>query len=144
MRPQCDESCSGCPSPQRRGFLGAAIALGALVLLLPRRALARKLAIPLAKLPALQRVGASIVLQIHGRAVLLIRDSQTSVSAFSGSCTHKKTAVRYDPKSAKIVCPEHGSLFAMSGQVLKGPATVTLPRFWAKLDLERERILLKL
>jgi Rieske Fe-S protein len=60
----------------------------------------------------------------HG--FFLVRQAH-QLYALSSICTHR----HYDleTKGTQIVCPKHGSLFTPAGQVIKGPATTSLPRF---------------
>lgn len=144
MKTSCHGDCGRCAGLSRRTFIGGVLGLLAALTLAPRRALAKKLAVGLSKVPQLRQEGGSVSLRIKGRYVLLLRDGPTTVRALSARCTHKKTALKYDAKRKRIQCPEHGSIFSVEGKVLKGPAKVDLPRYWSKLDLPKDRLLLKL
>lgn len=130
--------------PRRRTVLQGILAgLGAI--LWPRWAFAKKVAVKLDKLPALKKVGGWTVVKIKGERILIFRETADVVRAVSAICTHKKTLLSYSPSRRMIICKKHGSRFSLSGKVLKGPAKKPLTRFFkAKLDLEKNRIILKL
>jgi nitrite reductase/ring-hydroxylating ferredoxin subunit len=120
------------PPVARRDFLGLAamwsaivtIAFGALgALRLPRAAVvpvpSRKFRVAL---PESLAPGQPFL--PPGRAVAVFRDAQ-GVYAISTVCTHLGCIVKRD--GAGFACPCHGSLFAMDGAVLKGPAPKSLP-----------------
>ena len=48
-------------------------------------------------------------------------------SAISRKCTHLGCRVNYSEKDDLLVCPCHGSRFAVGGKVLHGPAQKDLP-----------------
>jgi nitrite reductase/ring-hydroxylating ferredoxin subunit len=131
------------PRRARRGFLGL-LAGAAGLLLLPGRALAKKLAVKLETLPALKKVGGFVVAKIKGRELLLIRDSDGSVRALTPHCTHKRHPLVYNPKTRTVECHGHGSRFSLDGKAVKGPARDPLRRFGARLDKERGRVILDL
>jgi Rieske Fe-S protein len=58
--------------------------------------------------------------------VLIVR-SGNMIHAASASCTHRNCVLR--AIESEIRCPCHGSRYAPSGVVLKGPATDPLPRY---------------
>lgn len=142
----CDRcTCEAPASPGRRGTLLGLLLGAAGALLWPGRAWAKKVAVALAKLPRLAKVGGYMVVKIKGRPILLIRDSKTSVRAIHPICSHQKTQVIYDHGSRKIVCPNHGSRFELSGKVLNGPAKKPLsPVYPARLDKANKRIIITL
>ncbi|RJO74303.1 MAG: Rieske (2Fe-2S) protein [Myxococcales bacterium] len=123
----------------RRVFLKLSAAATAALALFPRAALAakKKMAVPLAKVEKLKAVDGWAVLQIKDKKVLFIRESETKVNAVSAECTHQKCQVAYNPATKRIECACHGSKFTPAGQVLNGPATVSLPNYNAALDGER-------
>lgn len=92
--------------------------LGALVAML-RRVQTRQ--VPLAvKLPADIPSGLSVV-----EAVVLQRDQDGTLHAFSGQCTH--LGCHLDRiVGDEVVCPCHGSRFRADGSVASGPATRSL------------------
>ena len=131
-------------SVSRRGFVGGLLA--ACFALLPLPVLAKKkLAILLSKLGRLKRVGGYTIARIRKREVLFIRKSKEEVVAIHAICPHRRTRLRYDKKSGRIVCPNHGSVFTLDGRKLKGPAKRDLsPRYDARLDAKGQRVLLTL
>jgi Rieske Fe-S protein len=61
-------------------------------------------------------------LVLKKRNLVLTRDAQGAVKAFSALCTHQGCSVTA-VKSGKISCPCHGSLFdARTGAPVAGPA----------------------
>jgi len=77
--------------------------------------------VALADVPA----GGGVVLQAE--QVVVTRDAQGDVHAFSAVCTHQRCLVSGVADGA-ISCPCHGSVFdAATGEVVRGPATAPLP-----------------
>jgi Rieske Fe-S protein len=60
--------------------------------------------------------------------VLLVRHG-SEMLALSDACTHNKCYVDYLPEQRLIFCPCHGSQFSLTGNVLRGPASLPLQRF---------------
>jgi Rieske Fe-S protein len=59
---------------------------------------------------------------------LLVRDGSGTYFAYNRVCTHLQCVVNYDSQTKRIVCPCHGSSYAVkSGAVLGGPAPRALP-----------------
>jgi cytochrome b6-f complex iron-sulfur subunit len=124
----------------RRDFLRSSGLTLAGLLSLPTvmaRAEGNKVAVPLAKLEMLKTVGGSVVIKVKDKLVLLIRDTATSVKAYSPICTHLHCVVAYRAGENKIKCPCHGSEFDIDGQVVHGPAPRRLEAYAATLDAER-------
>jgi Rieske Fe-S protein len=80
----------------------------------------------LADFPTLATVGGSVVITIpkapaNVRRMVLTRKSADEFVAVSAFCTHQGVIVRpFNPTSNEIVCPEHGSRFAMDGTLIFG------------------------
>jgi cytochrome b6-f complex iron-sulfur subunit len=55
------------------------------------------------------------------------------VVALDARCTHRGCPVDYDASQRQLVCPCHGSKFAVDGTVLTPPARVALKRYTAML-----------
>jgi cytochrome b6-f complex iron-sulfur subunit len=119
----------------RRGFFRRALGVAAGLLLLPAgRAWGKKLALPLDKVPKLEKVGGWMVVKIKGRQVLLVRDGKDSIRALNPTCTHQQCLVGYEPKTGKIECDCHQSHFDLDGKNLDGPAPEPLTTYPASLS----------
>ena len=57
---------------------------------------------------------------------------KNGIYAVSATCSHLGCNVKGE--DTKFVCPCHGSQFALSGRVLQGPATNSLPNFEVSLS----------
>jgi cytochrome b6-f complex iron-sulfur subunit len=131
--------------PSRRGFVGSLSAVAVALLAWPRRALAGGkpwVAVPLDMAPKLKTVGGSMLTQIRGKELLLVRDGETSVRAFEGLCPHEQCQVNYVAESQKIECPCHAALFDLAGKVLEGPPPRALETYAALVD--GDRLLIKI
>ncbi|WP_158892152.1 Rieske (2Fe-2S) protein [Amycolatopsis anabasis] len=68
-----------------------------------------------------------------GKDAILARPTDTTVAAFSATCTHQGCKVA--PAGAELKCPCHNSVFdAMTGAVKKGPAKEPLPALAVKVE----------
>jgi cytochrome b6-f complex iron-sulfur subunit len=77
--------------------------------------------------------GARIV-TFEGKSILVVRTSETTFAALSAVCTHAGCLVRYAPTAQDVSCPCHGSLFALDGSVLRGPAELPLAQYPTSFD----------
>lgn len=66
--------------------------------------------------------------------VLIVQYKKNDYRAMLSACTYEGTAVKYDSAKTKFVCPNHGDEFDKDGRVTKGPATIDLHRYNAKMD----------
>jgi len=82
---------------------------------------------------ALKNVDGFLNVGIPNDRIVIIRTDATSFTALSNICTHAGCAVRFDG-SSKLNCPCHGSSFALSGAVLRGPATRPLKTYTVTFD----------
>lgn len=141
----CSDPCSRCVpgSISRRTFWGVLISFVGLGSL-PSRLFAQTIAIRLDLVPSLKRIGGWTIIEIKGKPVLLVRDSESTVRATHAICTHKKAKLKFNAKKSAIECPNHGSLYNFAGEVLKGPSKKPLMVYQAKLDRDTNRILLTL
>ena len=79
---------------------------------------------------ALNKVGGSETIDTKAGKIIVVRNSDMSVSAFSAKCTHKGGPIKYDEKTGELKCPWHGSRFDVkTGAVLGGPAKSPLPAY---------------
>lgn len=68
--------------------------------------------------------------------IILIRDSDGSYYAQSAICTHLGCLVRWKEDERVFSCPCHGSVFALNGARLEGPAPRDLERISVVLDYD--------
>ena len=86
------------------------------------------------QLPALSQVGGTVTGRAAGVAfpLVVLRSSATQVLAFDARCPHLGCAVR--GAQTLFICPCHGSLFDLAGNVKLGPATSPLKKLTATFD----------
>ncbi len=71
----------------------------------------------------LTKVGGSAYVDSSAGKLIIIRTGESSYSAFSAICTHKRGLLGYDHAKKELECPKHGSIFdAANGKVKNGPA----------------------
>jgi nitrite reductase/ring-hydroxylating ferredoxin subunit len=129
----------------RRGFFGTLSAVAVGLLAWPRQLFAGGkpwVAVPLDMAPKLHKVGGSMMTQIRGKDLLLVRDGEASAHAFEALCPHEQCQLNYAPDTQKIECPCHAALFALTGKVLEGPPPRALETYPAIVD--GNRILIKI
>lgn len=64
--------------------------------------------------------------------IVVLRTSENSFTALSPICTHLGCTVRKDGTFFR--CPCHGSTYALSGEVVRGPAEKSLRTFKTEYD----------
>ena len=73
--------------------------------------------------------------QVVDRTVVyLVRTSEQDVRALQSTCTHLGCRTSYDRKSKRILCPCHGGMFDVQGNVLGGPPPAPLPTLTTKVE----------
>ncbi len=85
--------------------------------------------------PTLMTVGSGVVVQVGNEPIAVIRTSDTAATALSAVCTHAGCTVEVQSGSAPLYCPCHGSEFAVSGVVVRGPARTSLRVYTATVDM---------
>jgi cytochrome b6-f complex iron-sulfur subunit len=83
---------------------------------------------------ALTAVDGTLLVKAPRDTLIAVRTSPTLIQAVSDVCTHAGCGVRYDHVNKILFCPCHGSRFALSGEVLQGPAFRPLARYQTQLD----------
>jgi menaquinol-cytochrome c reductase iron-sulfur subunit len=68
------------------------------------------------------------------RHVWAIRRSATEVTVFSPICPHLGCQFDWDSSTKTFTCPCHGSVYALDGKVLGGPAPRPLDTLPAKIE----------
>jgi Rieske Fe-S protein len=61
--------------------------------------------------------------------ILVVRHADGQLFGLDAKCTHMGCNVLYSEKADHVVCPCHGSKFALDGSVIKGPAKRALKRY---------------
>ena len=69
---------------------------------------------------------------VNSYRILLVRQSGRLFAPYAACTHHKGGSVR--PRDGMLVCAKHGSHFATTGEVLKGPAVDPLPRCAIKVE----------
>jgi len=64
----------------------------------------------------------------------LVKNQDGSLTAVSMLCTHVCCQLSYDAASKVYYCPCHGSVFNLTGRVVRGPAATDLPTIQLRVD----------
>ncbi|CAM5786429.1 QcrA and Rieske domain-containing protein [Cellulomonas persica] len=70
-------------------------------------------------------VGGALLVDSGGQKILLVQESQGTITAVSAICTHQGCTVA--PGEGDLRCPCHNSVFALDGATVSGPAEKPLP-----------------
>jgi cytochrome b6-f complex iron-sulfur subunit len=82
----------------------------------------------------LRAVDGARVITFEGKRLLIIRIEAARFLVLSAVCTHSGCTVRYAPPTTDILCPCHGSTFALDGAVTNGPADAPLAMYETSYD----------
>ena len=75
--------------------------------------------------------GQSTMVQVKGKAVIVIRES-AGYRAMSAICTHLGCLVKWESAKKEFFCPCHAAVFDQNGAVVSGPAPGPLPAYKVK------------
>ena len=92
----------------------------------------------LGKISDVPAEGAKIV-KFNKTPVILIRNSEGQIRAFSAVCTHLGCIVEYRGDDKNFHCNCHGSVFDLSGRNIGGPAPKPLQPY--RVDLKEDNII---
>jgi Rieske Fe-S protein len=153
MQTHAMDNAIGTPDPSRRAFLvgmcgAAALTAGGLgTALLADDATAatgikrRKngtVVVDVDKVPALRRDNSRVLLgNVKGTPVAIVRQGDT-YTALNLRCTHQGATVNAD--AAGWRCPLHGSVFALDGDLERGPALSPLAEYSARWNARKRRL----
>jgi len=87
---------------------------------------------------SLGQVDGARVISFGGKSILVVRTDEQTFVALSAICTHAGCTVRFD--GTRVVCPCHGSTFALDGTVTHGPATRPLAVFATTFDASTQTL----
>jgi cytochrome b6-f complex iron-sulfur subunit len=82
----------------------------------------------------LNKAGGFVVFTSEARKIIAAQTKDGNFLAVAASCTHQNTELVYDSASGLFTCPLHGSQFAGTGALSKGPATSALKRYATSYD----------
>lgn len=72
----------------------------------------------------LSAVGSAALVQHQSGALLVAHTGGSVFSALSAVCTHEACTVNgYSSSTQRFICPCHGSVFSITGQVVGGPSS---------------------
>jgi cytochrome b6-f complex iron-sulfur subunit len=89
----------------------------------------KPLTIPQSELP----VGAAKDLLVMGTPSIIIHTKKQGYIALSRVCTHLGCLVNYDKAKQIFICPCHGGVYDLEGNVISGPPPRPLPRYSVKV-----------
>lgn len=73
--------------------------------------------------------------QVVDRTVVyLVKVSDTEVRALNSTCTHLGCRTSYDRESRRILCPCHGGVYDVQGNVLDGPPPTPLASMTTRIE----------
>jgi len=72
--------------------------------------------------------GEGRIINKNGEKIAVYKDKQNTLCALSAVCTHLHCIVEFNTAEQTWDCPCHGSRFATSGKVIRGPATKALEK----------------
>jgi Rieske Fe-S protein len=125
------ESCKSCCG--RRAFIRESAGILAITALLTPKAHA----VPIRAMAALARRGTHVTYPVPATdGVTIDRDEDVilartggQIIAFSLSCPHQTTALRWQAKAGEFQCPKHKSRYKPDGVFIAGRATRAMDRF---------------
>jgi succinate dehydrogenase / fumarate reductase, iron-sulfur subunit len=73
--------------------------------------------------------------QIVDRTVVyLVKTGDNQVRALHSTCTHLGCRTSYDRETKQILCPCHGGVYDIAGQVVAGPPPTPLPQLQTRVE----------
>ena len=66
--------------------------------------------------------------------VYVVKTGDQDVKVLQSRCTHLGCQTGYDRRAKKILCPCHGGVFDIQGNVLEGPPPAPLPPLEARIE----------
>jgi Rieske Fe-S protein len=76
--------------------------------------------------------------QVVDRTVVyLVKTGEREVRALHSTCTHLGCRTSYDRETRRILCPCHGGVFDLHGNVIEGPPPTPLPSLSTRVEDEQ-------
>jgi Rieske Fe-S protein len=95
------------------------------------------LCIDISQTPALQNTDGTLVVTVTAPVrdhIMIYRQAEGMYVTVTDICTHTGCGVNYKPSLGHFRCPCHGSEFALSGDVIRGPAARPLKTYANTFD----------
>ena len=71
---------------------------------------------------------------VYKDSIIIIRKTTGDFVALAKSCTHQGSNLDYDKDNKRLHCSNHGSNFSFAGEVLNGPASISLKVYKTTFD----------
>ena len=71
---------------------------------------------------------------IERTTVYLVRSGESTVRAMHSTCTHLGCRTSYDATTKRILCPCHGGIYDVDGQVIAGPPPAPLAALPTRIE----------
>lgn len=72
--------------------------------------------------------------QVVDRKVIYLVRQGSEVRAMQSTCTHLGCRTSYDKPNKRIICPCHGGVYDLQGNVLEGPPPAPLPSIATRVE----------
>jgi len=83
----------------------------------------------------LAKTGSAITVNFSGGVILVDHPSANVYNALSSICTHQSCQITgYDSGNNQFICPCHGSMFDINGNVTQGPANAPLSKYQTQVS----------
>ena len=66
---------------------------------------------------------------VYNGGIIIVYVSSNKYVVVSSVCTHAGSTIIYDASNSRFFCPSHGSVFALNGTVINGPASSPLATY---------------
>jgi menaquinol-cytochrome c reductase iron-sulfur subunit len=71
---------------------------------------------------------------VDSTVIYLVKMGERDVRALQSTCTHLGCRTSYDRESRRILCPCHGGVYDMQGNVLEGPPPTPLASLTTRIE----------
>lgn len=85
--------------------------------------------VPLELYSELESVGGYVAILVRALVIIIAHVEPDVFVCLDAACTHQRCLLRYDPGARRFPCPCHGSVFAESGALIRGPAAAPVQSF---------------
>ncbi len=97
---------------------------------------------PIVKLENISDYAAESITFVEAERMFILRN-KNGIRAISAICTHLRCTVNWSDADNRFLCPCHGSVFNIDGEVIAGPAPRPLPWFEVKSTPDKRLVVNK-